>query len=285
MNETLIFITIHGIIFFMVTWIAYSLSSEINEGIQEAQSRAMQAQDASLSDLYLNLSPKVFLLLRVIAGVVLFLMGTAMLSPVLGLLLGVPGFIVPQVMLKQLQDKRIKRVETQLVEGLELLGNSLKSGLTLPQAVELLVKEMPAPISQEFSIVLSETRLGVDFNDALSSMAERLNSDIVRILASGVAVTKRCGGDLTVIFQNIASTIRSQATIQGKLDAVTSQGRFQGMILGFMPFALIIILYFVDRAHVETLFGYTLGIWAIILVVGLVVMAQLWMRKLLAIDV
>ena len=54
---------------------------------------------------------------------------------------------------------------------------------------------------------------------------------------------------------------------------------------GMMPFALIILLYFVDRSHVETLFGYSLGRWAVGAVVIMVIMAQLWIRKLLAIDV
>ena len=134
-------------------------------------------------------------------------------------------------------------------------------------------------------MVLAETRLGVDFNDALTNMAVRLKSNILGILASGVAVTKRCGGDMTVIFTNIAQTIREQATIEGKLDAVTAQGRFQGQVLGLMPFALVGALYFIDRAHVETLFGYQIGLWAMFLVVCMVVMAQLWIRKLLQIDV
>ena len=52
-----------------------------------------------------------------------------------------------------------------------------------------------------------------------------------------------------------------------------------------MPFALIVILYFVDRAHVETLFGYQIGIFAVLTVVGMVFMAQLWISRLLKIDV
>ena len=180
---------------------------------------------------------------------------------------------------------RVKKIEQQLVDGLELLGNSLKSGLTLQQSVELLVREFPKPISQEFSLLLAETRLGVDFIDGLHKMASRLDSTIVAILASGVAITKRCGGDLTQIFQNIAQTIREQAKIEGKLDAVTAQGRFQGQILGAMPFALVGILYFVDRQHVRTLFGYQLGLIAFGAVVVMVMLAQAWIVRLMKLDV
>ena len=148
-----------------------------------------------------------------------------------------------------------------------------------------MVREFPPPISQEFGLVLAESRLGIEFTEALENMSKRLDSTIVGILASGVAITKRCGGDLTQIFGNIAQAIRERAVIEGKLNAVTAQGRFQGLILGLMPFALVIILYFIDRDHVVTLFSYTLGIWAFTAVCIMVILAQLWIRKLMDIDV
>lgn len=246
---------------------------------------AIKVGDSSLDELYISLSGESFFLIRIVAATIFFMVGTFIGSGFFGLVFAAIGYKLPSLYLKYLRKKRVKKVELQLVEGLELLGSSLKSGLTLTQATELLVREFPAPLSQEFALVLAENRLGVDYTEALEKMADRLDSTIVHILATGITITKRCGGDLTEIFGNIATTIREQVTIEGKLDAVTAQGRFQGLILGMMPFALIVILYFIDRQHVETLFGYTLGLWAVGLVCVMVVLAQLWIKKLLAIDV
>ncbi len=262
-----------------------TLITNYEDTVTEIKDTQVKHGDDTLGELYLNISPELFFFLRIVVAGMWFLIGSALLNVLLGIILATVGYIVPKIVLNNLKKQRVIKVEQQLVEGLELLGSSLKSGLTLQQATELLVKEFPAPVSQEFAVVISETRLGIDFNDALTNMAERLNSNVVRVLAAGVAITKRCGGDLTVIFQNIAQTIRDQANIEGKLDAVTAQGRFQGLVLGLMPFALIILLYFVDRSHVETLFGYQLGLWAIGLVIIMVGMAQLWIRKLMDIDI
>ncbi len=270
---------------FAFFYIVYVVLSEYNKAVNDFKEQQVAGGDSGLAELYVRMSPEMFFFLRVVVAGMGFMIGLGIGSMIFAIILAVVGFIVPGSVLKNLRLKRVKKIEQQLVEGLELLGNGLKSGLTLQQAIELLVKEFPPPISQEFALVLAENRLGIEFNDALKNMADRLNSTIIQILASGVAITKRCGGDLTVIFQNIAQTIRDQATIEGKLDAVTAQGRFQGLILGIMPFALIVILWFVDHTHVETLFGYTLGIWAVVLVCVMVFLAQLWMRKLLDIDV
>lgn len=268
-----------------VVFLVVAFLSAFGQATAELQSQGVAAGENTLSELYIRLSPEAFYMLRLLNGAFAFFVGYMIAGFYVGIPLGIVGFFIPYWLLKHLRQKRVKKVELQLIEGLELLGNGLKSGLTLPQATELLVREFPPPISQEFSLVIAESRLGVEFTDALQNMAERLGSTIVAILASGVAITKRCGGDLSVIFANIAQTIRDQANIEGKLDAVTAQGRFQGLVLGLMPFALIGILWFIDRDHVVTLFSNQIGIWAFFAVIGMVVMAQVWIRKLLDIDV
>ena len=274
-----------GVVGIAVVFLTYAFLVAFGATTEELKQQQVEAGDDNLSELYIRLSPEAFFLVRLAGFIVPFALLFVFTGLILAVVVGVLGFFAPVLALNRLKAKRVRKIELQLVEGLELLGNSLKSGMTLPQATELLVKEFPAPISQEFSLVMAETRLGVDFTDALQNMAERLDSTIVQILASGVSITKRCGGDMTVIFSNIAQTIRERATIEGKLEAVTAQGRFQGMVLGLMPFALVIVLYFIDRQHVETLFKYQLGIWAFSSVIVMVILAQLWIRKLLAIDV
>ncbi|HQH25849.1 MAG TPA: type II secretion system F family protein, partial [Oligoflexia bacterium] len=238
-----------------------------------------------LAELYIGMSPEAFFFLRLVAALVCLALGILLLNFTIGLFLAAGGFVVPYFILKSQKEKRVRRVEAQLVDGLELLGNSLRSGLTLQQAVELLVREFPPPLSQEFSLVLAETRVGVEFAEALERMARRLDSNVVFILSTGIAIVKQCGGDMTQIFANIANTIREQATIEGKMHAVTAQGRFQGLILGLMPFALMFVLYLIDPTHIETLFRYQIGIWAFGAMVVMIILAQVWIRKLLELDV
>lgn len=265
--------------------VAYFFFDRVEEAAGEIREQQEATGAETLQDLYITMPPSVFFFMRTSIIIVSFVIGFLALNVFSGILLAFFGFIVPGWYIKRLKDKRVKKIEAQLIEGLELMGNALKSGLTLQQGIELLVREFPAPLSQEFNRVLAENRLGVELVEAMDNMAKRLDSSIVSILVSGVAITKRCGGDLTEIFSNIAQTIREQATIQGKLDAVTAQGRTQGMVLSIMPFALVVVLYFVDKTHVETLFGFQIGIYAICATVLMVMMAQGWIAQLLKIDV
>jgi len=273
------------LVLFTVSYACYVFLTQYDKTVSKLQQGELQSGDMTLAELSLSVSPEQLLILRILGAMAGFLFGFFALNIIFADFFMIAAFVAPAIYLSNLRKKRVIKIESQLVEGLELLGNSLKSGLTMQQAIELVVKEFPAPLSQEFALVLSESKLGVDFTDALENMAVRLRSNVVQILAAGVSVTKKVGGDLTVIFTNIAQTIREQANIEGKLNAVTAQGRFQGLILGFMPFALCVILYFIEPGHMETMFTYTIGRWAFATVILMVIMAQLWIRKLLDIDV
>lgn len=273
------------LLFVSVAYVTYVFSEQLyrfalNFFLQGEARSAGEMQAASLS-----LSPGRFFAIRISLTVGMFVLGSLLINWGLGLLLGWFGYLIPGTWLRRAQEKRLKRLTEQLVDGLELMGNGLKSGLTLSQAIEMLVQELPAPLSEEFQQVLVENRLGVEIQVALKNMAARLKLPVVTILSTGVSVTQRCGGDLTQIFQNIADTIRARAEIEGKIQAVSSLGRFQGMILSIMPFALLGVLFFIDRQHVESLFEFKIGLFAMAVVVGLVVAANFWISRMLKIEV
>ena len=90
---------------------------------------------------------------------------------------------------------------------------------------------------------------------------------------------------MTQVFDSICALIRARALVEGELQAVTAQGRFQGLVLSILPFALMAVLWFADRDHLMMLFTHQAGIAALGVVVLMVVMAQLWISKLLKIDV
>ncbi|MCC6952480.1 MAG: hypothetical protein IT290_00030, partial [Deltaproteobacteria bacterium] len=138
-----------------VVYAVYLFLSNYSEAVGEARAHAVESGDSSLAELYINISPSTFFALRVLLGVIAFFacapIGGVGLAAVAALL----AFFAPAIQLNRLKAQRSRKVETQLVDALELLGNSLKSGLTLPHAVEVVVKEFPPPMRQEFARVLA----------------------------------------------------------------------------------------------------------------------------------
>jgi tight adherence protein B len=274
---TVIFCSVWGIWMFS--------SSELIQLNKLFRRRGIAQLANDVEEAHLNKPPEFFLTIQTILALSLFFFGTISLNIAFGILLAGLGWIVPITWLKQRVLKRRQLLTSQLVEGLELLGNGLRSGLSLQQAISMLVREFPDPISSEFARVLAETKLGVDLQDALANMAGRLKLPVTTILSTGVNVTLKCGGDLSEIFEHISTTIRNRASIEGKIQAVSSLGRFQASILSAMPFLLMLILFFVDREHVVMLFDTKIGLAGVGVMVFLVFLANIWIGRMLKLDV
>ena len=241
--------------------------------------------ETSLGDIFSTFSPERVFQLSLLAGGVIFMLFTLMINWVAGLLFGGAAVMAPRMMFNIMREKRRALVATQLVDALGLLANSVRAGLTLPQAMEILVKEMKPPITQEFGRVLQEYRLGTDFDQAMLNMARRVESRDLDILVNAVMVTRRSGGNVGEIFQNIAATIRERIRIEGKIKALSATGNMQALVMSGMPFGIMIALWFMQPEYVYAMFSTTIGLMALSLVIVMVVAAFFWIRWIMDIDI
>jgi tight adherence protein B len=116
-------------------------------------------------------------------------------------------------------------------------------------------------------------------------MARRVESRDLDILVNAVMVTRRSGGNVGEIFQNIAATIRERIRIEGKVRALTATGNMQALVMSSMPFAIMVVLYFMQPEYIYQLFSTTLGLLALIVVIAMVVAAFFWIRWIMDIDI
>ena len=240
---------------------------------------------ASLADIFSTFSPERVFQLSLLAAGSSFILGSIGINLVAGCFFAVPAFYAPRMIVTITRDRRRARFTQQLVDGLALLANSLKAGMTLPQAMELLVREMGPPISEEFGRVLQEYRLGTDFDQAMLNMARRLESRDLDILVNSIMITRRSGGNVGEMFQKIAEAIRERFRIEGKISAMAATGNMQALVMSAMPFALMLVLYFIEPLHVKLLFNNSIGLFSVGVVVVLVVAAFFWIRRIMDVDV
>lgn len=206
-------------------------------------------------------------------------------SKILGLILAIIFFFIgsriPLYMARNFaRAKRIDRFSTQMVDALTLMANGMRSGLNVPQALQVVVDEMPAPVSQEFGLVLDQNRIGVPLEAAFESMANRLKTEEMYIFSTSVNILRETGGNMAETFDTITKTIRERIKLQKKIKALTAQGRTAGAIVGCIPFGILIMMFFIDPEFVmplvTTVYGFLiLGVVCILDVLGLYVINKM----------
>jgi len=201
------------------------------------------------------------------------------------LVFGGLGLLVPRWGIGFLRARRLNRINEQLGEALTLVSNSLRSGLSLQQGVELVVEEMEAPISEEFATVVKETKLGLPFDEALQNLAERVPTPDLDMVVTAIVTIRETGANLAEVFDVIAHTVRERKKVEGKIQAMTAEGMTQGVMMCGVPPVLIVTFYFLDPGLVEPLFNTVLGVMMLVIIVSLDAMGMWMILNTVKIDV
>ena len=201
-------------------------------------------------------------------GTLVFLALLPKLLPaiVLGLGTAIGGWKAPKPLVDFIYKRRVKKFVLQMVDGLSLMSNGLKSGLSVVQSLGLVRQEMPNPIQQEFTLILNQNKVGVSLEDAFSNLAKRIKSDDVEMFVTSVNILKETGGNLAETFDTIVTTIRERIKVENKIAALTAQGFYQGVFVMAIPPILGFVFYQSDPEFMKPLFQTTIG-WAIILTI------------------
>lgn len=130
---------------------------------------------------------------------------------------------------------RLRRLEEQLPLALDVMVRALRAGHPVISAVNLVTQEMSDPIGSEFGLVMDETTYGGEFKDALASLARRTGSADVAFFSVSIAIQNETGGNLAEILAGLATVIRGRASLNKRIQALSSEGRMSALILSLLP--------------------------------------------------
>ncbi|MDR7253798.1 tight adherence protein B [Nocardioides sp. BE266] len=209
-------------------------------------------------------------------GLVGLIMGGIPLS-LLGLLLGI---VLPWVYLKFKHGRRLSAFNAQLAQTLGLMAGGLQAGLSLPQAVDTVVREGHEPMAGELRRALVEQRLGVDITDALDGVGDRMESDDFAWVVMAIRIQREVGGNLAEILHTVADTLREREYLRRQVKALSAEGRLSGYILTGLPPLIFFYMTFANPDYVALLYttlpGYIiLGVALFLLGLGSFAMAKL----------
>lgn len=203
---------------------------------------------------------------------VLFVMG-ALVSWPLGFFLGglcsFLGFKLPKPIVNHLLKKRTKAYSNQMVDGLQLLANGLRAGLSVPQSLGMVVDELPAPLSQEFNMILQQNRIGVPLDECFEGLVKRVPTQDNEMFVASVNILRETGGNLAETFDTIVDVIRERLRLQQKIDTYVAQGMFQGYTIFAMPWLLGAVYTISDPKSMMPLFTHPIGIMMLIAAITL----------------
>lgn len=193
--------------------------------------------------------------------------------------------LLPRFLYAAMRRRRLQRFEQQLPDALMMLCGGLRAGVGFSSAIQQLVAEAQAPLAQEFSLVLREQRLGVTLEQSLANLARRMPTQSTVLVVSAMRIASETGGGLAETLERAAQTIRSRLQMEGKIGALTSQGKLQAWVVGLLPMVLMLVLDHMEPEAMAMMWHSRLG-WGTLGVIALLEFMGVYViRKIIAIDV
>lgn len=189
-----------------------------------------------------------------------------LVAPGFSWLLAVLGWAVMPVLLRRSATRQQRLLTTQLPDALAMVANALRSGYSFLQAMDVVSREMPPPISREFALVLKEARVNIPIEEALLHMVERTQSQDMDLVVTAVLIQRQVGGNLSEVLDKIGGTVKERIRLQGEIRTLTSQGRMSGMVVALLPVVLALAMQAISPGFLSPLFTHPVG--RLLLVMG-----------------
>ena len=201
------------------------------------------------------------------------------------LLVAVAAGAMPSLVLRRLRRRRLEAFRQQMPDLLMLVAGGLRAGSGLGQALAQAAAEIGLPARQELGLLLREQRLGVGLDDALAGLARRVPIEEATLFASALRIGAEAGGSMAATLESLADATRRKLAIEGKIRALTAQGRLQAWVMGALPAVLAALLFLVEptamRALVDTWQGWIVSAAVVVLqAIGVALI-----RRIVSIDV
>jgi tight adherence protein B len=277
-------------IFVSVLMLMLLFSGNTEKTLNALTGRYAQALKIEFDQLQLPLSPSQFIFFQTGLALALFAIGVvtgpdALTKIAMGLLFAYLGFWGCRRWLKDQHVRRKRKFQEQFADAAALIGNTVRSGLSLVQALEVVVREMDDPMAYELYQVLQATRVGAPLDTVLEDWAARMNNTDLDIFVTAIIIQRQTGGDLAHVLNTLAHTVRQRQRIQGQISALTAQGRLGAMVLAGLPVFMGVILYFLNPGRMSLMVSHPIG-WGMLFasaatIIGGIVVVQ----KIVEIDI
>jgi len=226
-----------------------ALTDRLDQAIEERGLGGNLATELARADLKWTVAEFWALnIISIVAATAIFwLIYGGFILPLIG---AVIGFFLPKFYLIFRKRKRLKEFNDQLGDAIQLMANGLRAGYSLLQAMDAVGREMPPPISVEFTRVVREIGLGIDTERAFNNLLRRVPSDDLDLMITAINVQAEVGGNLSEILEIIGYVIRERVRIKGEIRVLTAQASISGYVISALPIIMGFVLYAMNPEYI-----------------------------------
>lgn len=216
-----------------------------------------------------------------VGGSLFVLFQDELLPAILGM---VVGMAIPIFYFIYRRANRLRIMQEQLPDALDLLVRAVRAGESLDQAIELVGTETAEPLGSEFRRCAAQMHMGLSLHAAVRLLAQRVSLMEVRIFATTVMVHRQTGGNLALTLERVANVVRDRISYRRRFRAATAGGRFATIMIVLLGILAFGYMLFFEPEYLNAFFAEPIGWMVLSAAVVLQLIGLVWVASLLRVD-
>jgi tight adherence protein B len=163
------------------------------------------------------------------------------------------AFGLPRYIIGYLTRKRQKKFLNNFANAIDVIIRGVKTGLPLNECLGIIARETEEPICSEFRDVVEQQRVGIPLTECFDRMLTRMPLPEVKFFAIVIAIQSQAGGNLSEALGNLSSVLRDRVRMQQRIKSLSSEAKASAMVLGSLPFIVMLLVYLTTPDYISTL--------------------------------
>lgn len=179
----------------------------------------------------------------------------------------------------------------QFLTGLRAISSALNAGYSVENAVGEALKETEKVYGENglFTEELREMERKLSLNQTLETLwadlGDRSHLEDLENFGEIFAVARRSGGDLNEIIHNTVENITRKAEAQREIEVSLAAKKMEQKIMSVVPFGILAYVDLGDPEFLEALYHNAFGITVMTVCLGVYILAFVWGRRIVEIEV
>ena len=192
---------------------------------------------------------------------------------------------LPAVYIERMRRSRIKAIEKQVEPFILSLASALKTTPSIGNALASVHALLSPPLQDEIGLVLKEMRVGNTLEQSLLNFGGRIPIVELDATLASILIGRQVGGNLPVILDTTASTLREMARLAGVMRTKTASGRMQVLVLFLAPPLVVLGFDWMSPTYFDRLTTSALGVILVIVATVLWLGSVILARKIVQVEV
>ena len=176
--------------------------------------------------------------------------------------------------------RHIPSVDVALPEALEAMARSLRSGASLPIAIQETSASVGPPLADGLGDIATIAGRGRPLSVAIDRWADATHGEGVSLAAAALALGAELGGTAARSLDGVADTLRDRNAVRNEVRALSTQARASAAVIALAPVAFSAVVALADPSSVVFLVTSPFGLTCLVLGVALDALGGWWMRRI-----